>query len=129
SSRLLSRYDKSDESPVSKILFKPRGLGRPPHRAGITFMTLRRRSPGLLAEIDRLPASAWRTVTLDLPSRKYRTPTVFEQKVRLLGRSYRQFFIRDLGHDEPTILLSNDARSTARNLIARYAKRMLIENA
>ena len=98
-------------------------------RAGITFMTLRRRSPGLLAEIDRLPASAWRTVTLDLPSRKYRTPTVFEQKVRLLGRSYRQFFIRDLGHDEPTILLSNDARSTARNLIARYAKRMLIENA
>ena len=98
-------------------------------RAGITFMTLRRRSPGLLAEIDRLPASAWRIVTLDLPSRKYRTPTVFEQKVRLLGRSYRQFFIRDLGHDEPTILLSNDARSTARNLIARYAKRMLIENA
>jgi hypothetical protein len=98
-------------------------------RAGITFMTLRRRSKGLLAEIDQLPASAWRTVMLDLPSRKYRTPRVYEQKVRLRARSYRQFFIHDLGHDEPTILLTNDAKSSARNLIARYAKRMLIENA
>jgi transposase len=98
-------------------------------RQGITFMTLRRRSPNLLAEIDRLPASAWRTVTLDLPHRKYRTPRVFEQKVRLVARSYRQFFIHDLGHDEPTILITNDTKSTARNLIARYAKRMLIENA
>jgi transposase len=98
-------------------------------RAGITFMTLRRRSPRLLAEIDQLPASAWRTVTLDLPHRKYRTPKVYEQRVKLLARSYRQFFIRDLGHDEATILLTNDAKSSARNLIARYAKRMLIENA
>ena len=30
--------------------------------AGITFITLRRRSPSLLAEIDHLPPSAWRTV-------------------------------------------------------------------
>jgi hypothetical protein len=98
-------------------------------RQGITFMTLRRRSPSLLAEIDQLPSSAWRTVTLDLPHRKYRTPRVFEQKVRLVARSYRQFFIHDLGHDEPTILITNDTKSTAPNLIARYAKRMLIENA
>jgi transposase len=97
--------------------------------AGITFLTLRRRSPGLLAEIDHLPPSAWRTITLDVPHRKYRTPRVFEQKARPRERTYRQFFITDLGHDEPTILLTNDAASTARNLIARYAKRMLIENA
>jgi hypothetical protein len=37
--------------------------------------------------------------------------------------------IKDLGHDEPTILITNDAKSSARNLITRYAKRMLIENA
>ena len=41
----------------------------------------------------------------------------------------RQFFITDLGHDEPTILLTNDTKSTARVIITRYAKRMLIENA
>ena len=33
---------------------------------------LRRRSPSLLAEVARLPPSAWRTITLDVPHRKYR---------------------------------------------------------
>jgi hypothetical protein len=97
--------------------------------AGITFLTLRRRSPVLLAEIARLPPSAWRTVELDVPHRKYRNPRIYEQKARPLQRTYRQFFIADLGHDEPTILLTNDASATAKSLITRYAKRMLIENA
>jgi len=97
--------------------------------AGITFITLRRRSPSLLAEIDNLPPSAWRAVTLDISSRKHRTPRVYEQKARPHKREFRQFFITDLGHDEPTILLTNDAKSTAKTIITRYAKRMLIENA
>jgi hypothetical protein len=96
---------------------------------GITFITLRRRSPKLLAEVADLPASAWRTTELDVPNRKYRHPRYYEQKTRPLQRAYRQFFITHIGHDEPTILLTNDARSTPKSLIARYAKRMLIENA
>lgn len=96
--------------------------------AGITFLTLRRRSDKLLAEVAQLPPSAWRTVNLEVPHRKYRTPRVFEQKVQPRQRSYRQFFITDLGHDLPTILLTNDTASTAKNLITRYARRMLIEN-
>jgi transposase len=97
--------------------------------AGIIFLTLRRRSPALLAEIRDLPESAWRTINLDVPHRKYRTPRVFEQTARPHERIYRQFFITDLGHDEPTILLTNDPKSNARSLVTRYAKRMLIENA
>src|SRR5262244_2897341 len=96
---------------------------------GIIFITLRRRSPALLKVIENLAPSAWRTVTLDIAHRKYRTPRVYEQKVRPRQRTFRQFFIKDLGHDEPTILLTNDRRSTAGQLITRYAKRMLIENA
>jgi hypothetical protein len=46
---------------------------------GIAFITLRRRSPGLLAEIEDLAPSAWRRVRLDVPVRKYKTPRVFEQ--------------------------------------------------
>jgi transposase len=97
--------------------------------AGIIFITLRRRSPSLLAEIDHLPPSAWRTVNLEISSRKHRTPRVYEHKARPHQRTFRQFFITDLGHDEPTILLTNDAKSTAKTIITRYAKRMLIENA
>jgi hypothetical protein len=96
---------------------------------GIIFLTLRRRSPNLLAEVNDLPPSAWPTVNLDVPNRKYRTPQVYEQKVCLLKSTYRQFFIKDLGHEQPTILLTNDSKCTARQLILRYAKRMLIENA
>jgi len=70
-------------------------------KAGITFLTLRRRSPRLLAEVDQLSPSAWRTITLDVRNRKYRTPRIYEQKVRPKERSFRQFFITDLGHEEP----------------------------
>lgn len=99
------------------------------HNMGITFMTLRRRSPALLKEIALLPRSAWRTVELDVPTRKYRTPRVFEQSARIEGQTFRQLFIQDLGHDEPTILLTNDRRTSVAALITRYARRMLIENA
>ena len=95
----------------------------------ITFMTLRRRSAALLKEVMLLPRSAWRTIELDVPARKYRTTRVFEQTITLAGASFRQLFIQDLGHEEPTILLTNDRKSTPTRLITRYAQRMLIENA
>jgi hypothetical protein len=96
---------------------------------GIAFITLRRRSAGLLAEIEDLAPSSWRHVRLDVPARKYKTPRVFEQQVELAGATLRQLFIRDLGHEEPTILLTNDQQATQAKLITRYAQRMLIENA
>ena len=95
----------------------------------INFITLRRRSASLLTEIADLAPSAWRRVTLDVPARKYKTPRVFEQPVTLEGASLRQLFVVDLGHEEPTILLTNDRHSTPAKLITRYAHRMLIENA
>jgi hypothetical protein len=98
-------------------------------KMNIPFITLRRRSPALLKEIVLLPRSAWRTVELDVPSRKFRTPRVFEQTVTLAGRQFRQLFIQDLGHEEPTILLTNQREATHKTLITRYAQRMLIENA
>ncbi len=96
---------------------------------GITFITLRRRSPKLLAEIKDLPASSWRRANLDVPARKFKTPRVFEQPVVLAGATFRQLFVLDLGHEEPTILLTNDRHGTPAKLLTRYAQRMLIENA
>ena len=63
-----------------------------------------------------------------MPHRKYRTPRIYEQKTCPRERTFRQFFIKDLGHDEPTILLTND-QLRRQQVIARYARRMLIENA
>lgn len=93
----------------------------------IEFITLRRRSPKLLEEVYGLPRSAWRTVELDVPTRQYRHPRFFEQEVSLAGGKFRQLFVQDLGHEEPTILLTNQ-KASATKLITRYARRMLIEN-
>jgi hypothetical protein len=95
----------------------------------IPFITLRRRDPKLLKEIVLLPRSAWRKIELDVPTRKYRTPRVYEQKIALRGCTFRQLYVQDLGHDEPTILLTNQHSATSKVLLTRYAQRMLIENA
>ena len=54
-------------------------------RLGIAFITLRRPSPRRRKEIVLLPRSAWKVIELDVPTRKYRTPRVYEQTVRLGG--------------------------------------------
>ena len=96
-------------------------------RMNIDFITLRRRSPQLLKEVYSLPRSAWRTIELDVPTRQYRTPRVYEERVSLAGKSFRQLLVLDLGHEEPTVLLTNQ-KVSAKKLITRYARRMLIEN-
>jgi len=40
----------------------------------------------------------------------------------------RQITITELGHEEPTVLLTNHLRSSCATLVTRYAHRMLIEN-
>lgn len=98
-------------------------------KMGITFMTLRARSPKLIQEIALVPPSAWRTVELDVPTRKFRFPTVYDSTARIAGLDVRQMFIKNLGHEQPTILLTNDRKAGAAKVITRYAQRMLIENA
>jgi len=95
---------------------------------GVQFITLRRRDASLLDQIAALPRSAWRTIELDNVTRRFRTPRVYETSVTLAGCALRQFFVQDLGHEEPTILLTNQSAVTAKRLITRYAQRMLIEN-
>lgn len=97
---------------------------------GIDFITLRRRSEKLLREIAAAPASAWRRIELKGVSRAYRTPRVLDQRVRLsdYDGEVRQLVAKDLGHESPTVLLTNQFRRSPSTLIGRYAQRMLIEN-
>jgi hypothetical protein len=97
---------------------------------GIQFITLRRRSRKLVAEIARTPASAWHRIELESVSRVYKTPRVLDHRITLKGYDgpLRQLTVTDLGHEEPTLLLTNQLTRSACHLIGRYAKRMLIEN-
>ena len=96
----------------------------------IEFITLRRRSADMLTRIHALPASAWRRIQLANVARAYATPRVLDERIRLNGYDgpLRQISILDLGHEEPTILLTNQMKRSPATLIERYARRMIIEN-
>jgi hypothetical protein len=100
------------------------------NQRGIGFLTLRRRTRSMLGRIWSLPASAWRRITLSSLTRAFRTPRVLDERVPLPGYTgtARQITVIDLGHEEPTILLTNNLRSGCATLVTRYAQRMLIEN-
>jgi hypothetical protein len=55
----------------------------------------------------------------------YQTPKVVDQQVTLRDYegSVRQMLITDLGHEEPTVLLTSDLRTSAAKRITRYAQR------
>ena len=96
----------------------------------IDFITLRRRSDKLLRQIALTPASAWRRIELENVLRLYRTPRILDERITLPGYHgpLRQLTIADLGHEEPTLLVTNQLQRSAVHLIGRYAQRMLIEN-
>ena len=100
------------------------------NQQGIAFITLRRRSRKMLGELLSRPAAAWRRITLPALTRTFRTPRVLEDLVTLPGYHgrLRQLAVLDLGHEEPTILLTNKRTGGAAAVITRYAHRMLIEN-
>lgn len=95
---------------------------------GITFLTLRARNAKLTATLEGLPDEAWTTISLDRRG-PYNRPQVHEELVTVRGCSkpLRQIAVRGLGHDHPTLVLTNNDHDTPAHLVNRYAKRMTIE--
>ena len=98
---------------------------------GIHFITLRRRGKTLLQALTESPPSAWKRLRLSGVNRRYRHVRYQESSVTLRGltRPLRQLAVAGLGHEEPTLFVTNDAQLKPLELVERYAPRMLIENA
>ena len=96
---------------------------------GIRWLTLRQRGKTELARLDALPASAWKTAVI-ARSGRYRRPRLHEDMIKLkdVSAKVRQIAITNIGRDEPTLLITNDLTKPGKNLFARYAERMMIEN-
>jgi hypothetical protein len=100
------------------------------NKMGINFTTLRRRSRQMLFALHQVPVSRWQKIKLSNLGRAYRTPRILDEKITLNGYSgpLRQMTITDLGHEEPTVLLTNRLKCSPAKVIDRYARRMVIEN-
>jgi transposase len=96
---------------------------------GVTFLTLRMRSPALLKQIDALTDADFTTVTLDRPGRFNRPKVHQATGIRLTNYpgTVRQLVVTGLGRTAPTVLITNDHDLTAKVLITHYARRMTIE--
>ena len=95
----------------------------------IRWLTPRQRGHTELARLAALPAGKWKTATI-ARSGRYRRPQLHEDMIKLkdIDTKVRQIAIRNIGHDEPTLLITNDLTTPAKDLFTRYAKRMNIEN-
>ncbi len=96
---------------------------------GIRWLTLRQRGKTELARLDALPASAWKPAVI-ARSGRYRRPRLHEDMIKLPGIStqVRQIAIKNIGRDEPALLITSDLTTPGKNLFARYAERMMVEN-
>jgi transposase len=96
---------------------------------GVKFLTLRMRSPTLLRYINGLTPADYTTITLDRPG-KHRRPSVHESAAVPLTSypgTLRQLIVTGLGHDAPTVIITNDHDLKTKAIIQRYARRMTIE--
>ena len=99
-------------------------------RQGIAFLTLRRRSKRIMAALRARPEADWRRIRLANIGRRYRTPRIIDETIRLpqYPGEIRQIAIAGLGHDDPVLLVTNQMRARPADLVDRYARRMVIEN-
>jgi hypothetical protein len=96
---------------------------------GLTWLTLRKRGQSILDTLAALPASAWTTHRIDRAGR-YRHPQMHEDMITIKGitNQVRQIAVRNIGRDEPTLMLTNALTAPAKDVFTRYAERMIIEN-
>ncbi len=96
---------------------------------GINWLTLRQRGKSELARLAAVPASAWKTATI-ARSGRYRRPRLHEDMIKLkdVSSKVRQIAVKNIGRDEPALLITHDLTTPARDLFARYAERMMVEN-
>jgi transposase len=96
---------------------------------GVKFLTLRMRSPALLRYSNGLTPADYTPITLDRPG-KHSRPSVHESAAVHLTSypgTLRQLIVTGLGHDAPTVIITNDHHIKTKAIIQRYARRMTIE--
>jgi transposase len=98
----------------------------------VGFITIRRRGPGMLARVERLPAERWQSCQITQSKGKRRRVQYVDEWVKLddYEGTVRQLIVTGLGRESPTFFLTNDLPQpqTAREAIQTYARRNHVEN-
>jgi hypothetical protein len=97
---------------------------------GVYFATIRRRGSALLKRLRQRPTSDWAGAVIDIPKRRHKSIRYLEETVTLpdYQGTVRQIAVAGLGHEEPTLFLTNHFEVRPRELITHYARRNGIED-
>jgi hypothetical protein len=100
------------------------------NKLSISFVTIRRRGAAILRRLAALPSSDWTRAVIDTPKRCHQQIRYRDEKIRLPGYDgpIRQVAVTGLGRENPTLFLSNNINTSARDLVIRYAGRNRIED-
>ena len=98
------------------------------NRAGVHFITLRRRGKSMVEALEAL--SPWQRIHIPHGKRKYPNPIVHESTITLpdYQGELRQVIIRGNGREKPAFLISNDFATPTELLVGNYARRWRVEN-
>ena len=97
---------------------------------GIDFITLRARTPKLTEHLHALPAADWTPMSIARAGGRTRWVRVVEDRAATLSAypgTLRQLAVAGLGHEQPTILITNNHDLSTKKVIENYARRMNIE--
>jgi hypothetical protein len=97
---------------------------------GVFFVTIRRRGPALLQQLRERPGGDWTGAVIDIPKRRQKRIRYLEELVSLPAYQgvVRQIAVTGLGHEEPTLFLTNHFEVRPRQAIMNYARRNGIED-
>ncbi|NET36626.1 MAG: transposase [Cyanothece sp. SIO1E1] len=97
----------------------------------IKFITIRRCGKSIVEQLNALPRSAWKTLRVPAADGKNRTLQGHEQIIFLqgYGKNIRQVAITGNGKIKPALLITNDFKLSLEQLIRKYARRWLVEQA
>jgi hypothetical protein len=90
----------------------------------IRWLTLRERGPKLMAGLAQLPEEAWKTVRIERRGR-YRAPQIHDELIQIKGIDgpVRQLAVRNIGREQPTLLITNDLTATTKQPLAPLPRR------
>ena len=97
---------------------------------GNTFITLRKKNDKLMNKTAAIPATDWTKHKIDIPKRKHKRVSVYEEKTKLKDctNEFCQIIVKDHGRVNPTFIITNDPNITIAEILIVYAKRWHIEN-
>lgn len=97
----------------------------------VSFVTIRRRGSSILRRLENMSASAWQHAVIDIPKRRHQKINYLDERIRIpdYEGEVRQIAVTGLGRKQPTLFLTNNFDTSARELVTNYARRNGIEDA